>query len=348
MPRTRSLAWAELKIGILAILAIVITTFLIFMVGNTGGFFWQVYPLKTTFTDVQGLKEGALVRVAGVEVGTVSAVRFAESGAGVEVEVELAKEMQPRITTDSRAEIGSLSLLGEAVVDISAATTGRPLAPGESIQSRPAAGQIKAVAESASSTLEQVNSLLADVRAGKGTVGRLFTEDDLHREIQGFMAASAAVARELNRGRGTAGRLIRDPSLYQALDASMANLQTMLQRINAGEGSLGRLLKDDAFAESLTGATASFRTLSERLNKGEGTAGKLLTDSALYDRLNSVTTRLDDLTGRLNAGEGTMGQLLRDRQLYENMNRTVTELRDLIGDIRKDPKKYLNVRVSIF
>jgi hypothetical protein len=30
------------------------------------------------------------------------------------------------------------------------------------------------------------------------------------------------------------------------------------------------------------------------------------------------------------------------------MNGAATELRQLIGDIRKDPRKYLNVRVSIF
>ena len=47
-------------------------------------------------------------------------------------------------------------------------------------------------------------------------------------------------------------------------------------------------------------------------------------------------------------GEGTAGRLLNDRQLYDNMNTAAGELRALIGDIRKDPKKYLNVRVSIF
>jgi hypothetical protein len=30
------------------------------------------------------------------------------------------------------------------------------------------------------------------------------------------------------------------------------------------------------------------------------------------------------------------------------MNRTVTELRDLLAEIRRDPKKYLRVHVSIF
>jgi hypothetical protein len=40
--------------------------------------------------------------------------------------------------------------------------------------------------------------------------------------------------------------------------------------------------------------------------------------------------------------------LLKDRQLYENMNGAVTDLRTLVADIRREPKKYLNVKVSVF
>jgi phospholipid/cholesterol/gamma-HCH transport system substrate-binding protein len=61
-----------------------------------------------------------------------------------------------------------------------------------------------------------------------------------------------------------------------------------------------------------------------------------------------MTSRLDTLIQQLNDGQGSAGQLLRDKQLYENMNQAASELRGLIGDIRKDPKKYLNVKVSIF
>ena len=50
----------------------------------------------------------------------------------------------------------------------------------------------------------------------------------------------------------------------------------------------------------------------------------------------------------LNDGKGTAGQLLHDRQLYDNLNGAVTELRGLLADIRKDPQKYLRVKVSIF
>jgi phospholipid/cholesterol/gamma-HCH transport system substrate-binding protein len=61
-----------------------------------------------------------------------------------------------------------------------------------------------------------------------------------------------------------------------------------------------------------------------------------------------MADRLDKLTASLNQGEGTAGQLLHDKQLYENMNSAVTEMHALVKDIRADPKKYLNVRVSIF
>ena len=73
-----------------------------------------------------------------------------------------------------------------------------------------------------------------------------------------------------------------------------------------------------------------------------------MTEKELYDRINSMANRLDELTRNLNAGQGTAGQLLHDKQLYDNMNSAANELKGLIADIRKDPKKYLNVRVSIF
>jgi phospholipid/cholesterol/gamma-HCH transport system substrate-binding protein len=61
-----------------------------------------------------------------------------------------------------------------------------------------------------------------------------------------------------------------------------------------------------------------------------------------------MTARLDTVLQNLNDGQGTAGQLLHDKQLYENMNQTVGEMRALILEIKKDPKKYLNVKVSIF
>ena len=69
MPRTRSLAWSELKIGLLTITAIVIAAVLIMSLTGAKGWFWQRYMLKTRFPNVAGLAAGSPVRVAGVQVG---------------------------------------------------------------------------------------------------------------------------------------------------------------------------------------------------------------------------------------------------------------------------------------
>lgn len=347
MPRTRSLAWSELKIGILAILAIVMAAILIFMLGEgQGGFFWQRYQLKTRFPNAGGVKQGSPVRVAGVEVGAVQDIRFV--GAEVEMDLELSESMQERVRTDSRATIGSVSLLGEGAVDITAATTGEPIPAGGYVTAGPVAGQLSDVTAQASKGLEQLTELIEDARGGKGTVGQLVTNEALYHDLHEFVAAAKDVTRSVQQGKGTLGQLISNPATAKHLEASLKNLSVVTDRLNAGQGSLGQLLKDDAFAKSLTSVTNNFDSLAAKINSGEGTVGQLINNKALYDRMAAVTTQLEQLTARLNSGHGTAGQLLQDKQLYDNMNRAATEMRDLIADVRKDPKKFLQLRISVF
>jgi len=346
MPRTRSLAWSQLKVGILAVAALVLTAMFIFFVGGQAGFGRQRYHLKTRFKDVQGLKTGAVVRVAGVEVGTVSDVEFA--GSDVEIVMKVSKRMQEAIRTDSRASIGSLSLLGAPVIDISPGKTGTPVQDWGYVPSQRPFGQLAAVAEGATKGLEEATKLLQDLRAGRGTVGKLFADDRLYRDITQFVNSAEEVVTALNRGDGTIGKLIKDPAAHQTLMKALDNLSEITARLNAGEGSLGRLLKDERMAQSLSSVASNLDEITGRLKRGEGTAGKLLTEDALYARLNTLGERIDVLVTRLNQGEGTAGRLLQDKQLYENMNGAASELRALIGEVRKDPKKYLNVKVSLF
>jgi phospholipid/cholesterol/gamma-HCH transport system substrate-binding protein len=346
MARTRSLAWSQLKIGILAVGALALATMLILAVGGQGGFSWERYALKTRFTDVKGLKSGAVVRIAGVDVGKVTGVQFVRDQ--VEVTLEVNDSHQQRITERSRAMIGSLSLLGEPIIDISPATEGRPLQEWEYIPSARAPGQIADVTEEASQSLEQVSALLEDIRAGRGSVGKLVTEDELYRELTTLVSNAEIVAANLRNGKGTLGMMLNDPAAYKQMNTALANIQETTRRINAGEGSLGKLLTDEAMANSLTSATGSAREILGGLQRGEGTAGKLLTDEQLYERFNGLMARMDAVMKGIESGQGTAGALLQDKQLYENMNTTVSEVRALIAEIRKDPKKYLNVRVSIF
>lgn len=346
MPRTRSLAFAELKIGLLTVFALTMAALLIFAVGGTAGFFWQVYPLKVVFKDVATIQSGSPVRVAGVSVGSITDVRL--SSTSVEVWFQVSKDVQPLITTASRATIGSISLLGEGALDITAAPQGTPIPRWGYVQAGPVPTSIAQLTDQANAGMNEARLLLADLRAGKGTAGKLFTDDALYRELDAFVRSAERVASSVAEGRGTLGKLTQDSRVYDELQRSVGNLNTITERIRNGEGSLGQFLNDPALAKSLSAAGQNLEQLSAKLNRGEGTAGKLLNDDALYTRLDSMTGRLDGVIRQLNEGQGTAGQLLRDKQLYENMNQAAAELRGLIAAIRKDPRKYLNVKVSIF
>jgi phospholipid/cholesterol/gamma-HCH transport system substrate-binding protein len=346
MPRTRSLKWSELKIGMMAVAALLIAAVLIVALGGEGGFFWQRYNLKVKFSNAAGVQRGSPVRVAGVTVGAVTDIQF--MGSEVDMLLELREDMQQRVRTTSRATIGSVSLLGEGAVDITPSTTGEPIPAWGYVPSDAPPAQLADVTAQANKGITELTALIGDIRAGKGTVGKLMTDEQLYADLQQFTAAARQVTEGLSSGKGTLGQLLNNPESARQLETSLKNLTAITNKINAGEGSIGQLMNDPALAKNLAAVTSNFETLSSRLNKGEGTMGQLINNDSLYKRLDAVTTNLEQLTSRLNQGEGTAGKLMTDTQLHDNINRTLTEMQQLLADIRKDPKRFLNLRMSIF
>jgi len=346
MPRTRSLKWSELKIGVVVVVALVIAAGLIVTLGGEGGFFWQRYNLKVKFSNAAGVQRGSPVRVAGVTVGAVTEIQLV--GAEVDMTLELSEDMQDKVRTTSRATIGSVSLLGEGAVDITASTTGQPIPAWGYVPSVAPPPQLADVTAQANKGITELTGLIEDMRAGKGTAGKLMTDDQLYRELQQFTSAARDVTEGLAKGKGTLGQLLNNPESARQLEASLRNLTAITEKINSGQGSLGQLMNDPAMAKNLTSVTANFESLSSKLNQGQGTMGRLINDESLYRRLDAVTANLQAVTTKLNEGQGTMGQLMTNKELHDNVNKTMMEMQNLLTDIRKDPRKFLTVRVSIF
>ncbi len=178
----------------------------------------------------------------------------------------------------------------------------------------------------------------------------MFTDDALYQEINAFVGAAEAVTPQSRQGRGTLGRLVNDPTAAKALEASLQNLEAVTARIESGEGSLGQLLarrragKIGDLRRRRTSTAITGADQPRRRDGGEAGDRRGAVQPAEFD--GGSARQADDAA--LQQGEGTAGQLLRDRQLYENMNEAVSELRNLVRDIRADPRKYLNVRVSLF
>lgn len=346
MPRTRSLAFSQLKIGIIAVVAIVLAALLIIAVGGQAGFFWEQFHIRTKFSNVQGMKPGAIVRVAGKDVGKVSTVEF--SGELIEVAMALNEDVRSLVTQNSKASMGSLSLLGEPIVEISAAPGGAPLQDNAYIESTGTGSPIGDLAVKAQTSLDQANELVAEIRAGKGTVGKLVTDEALYNNMNALLVRMDNVASALAGTKGSAGKFLNDPALHDSLKKSVDDLDAVLVPLKTGTSPLGRLIHDEQMGQSLKNTFANLDSMTARLNKTDNTAGALLNERQLYDRINGMTDRMDKILSSLQNTNSTAGNLLNDRALYDNLNNTLKEMQALLADIRKDPKKYLRVSVSIF
>ena len=181
----------------------------------------------------------------------------------------------------------------------------------------------------AATTLEGARALIDDLREitrslveGRGTLGRLLTDDALYQRMIATTEALGITLREINQADGTLARLIHDPALYDEIHGTIARIDSLGLAILSGEGTLGLLIQDDAAYQALLGAIG--RADSTILSFGGALSG--LTD-----------------------GEGTIQRFLTDPALYDEFLRAVIELQTLIQDMRENPRKYRpEVKVDVF
>ena len=121
--------------------------------------------LETCFQNVDGLRAGMKVRLAGVEVGSVRAVRAqpANRTCPGEVEMEITTSYELRIPNDSVATIATAGLLGETYlkIDVSQAS-GPPVRTGSRLPSKESVRFTAASVDQALRALELLKQLSDD------------------------------------------------------------------------------------------------------------------------------------------------------------------------------------------
>jgi phospholipid/cholesterol/gamma-HCH transport system substrate-binding protein len=197
--KSRSL---ELKVGIFVFAGLVVMTWFVLWIGD----FKLVkhgYNFNVTFGFANGIKVGAPVRLAGVDRGEVKEIRMAHDEAGKTTVTIIAwVESDTEIPRGSRAWVNTLGLLGEKYLELIPGQNYAELVRegdilvGEdptSVQevtdlAKDVALQAKDTLSSIQAVLGELDGLLKDVRAGEGTVGKLFTDEDLYTNIEEMFA----------------------------------------------------------------------------------------------------------------------------------------------------------------
>jgi phospholipid/cholesterol/gamma-HCH transport system substrate-binding protein len=361
MAQRKQLTWSELRVGLFVLVGLLVLAAGIFYVTGAG-VFGPKYRLKTYLPEVSGLATGAPVRLDGVEIGNVDSIRIVPREHGkppdrlhnVEVGMRIDRRFENDILTDSSATLLTEGLLGNRYVNIERGYTGIPLKEGQAIPG----GQekaIKEVMEESADVLanlrtisEQVQGILGDVRQGKGTIGKLITNDDAYNRLNSVLAKSDQIVSNVQAGKGTIGKLLMTDELYGKVNSAVDNMNTILGDVRAQKGTIGKLLYDPTLYDQAKEALTNGNAIMGDVRSGKGTLGKLANDDVLYNKLRETSTNLASATSKLNQNNNTAGKLFSDPQLYDNLTGVTGDMRQLISDFRKNPKKFLSIRLNLF
>ena len=338
MPKTqRNLGFAQLRVGIFVFIGLAVFGFLI--LNATGDFnpFEQKLRLKARFANADGLREGAEVQLAGVNIGKVTGVKLLPFDSPEDEKVEAifsvtteldGKPITERIRTDSTAQLVATSVLAnDKMINITPGTL-----EGDAVLSNHVLNSNAAIS---------VNQLTQ-------------TGNDLLRQINKLAIPTNEILNKANQGDGTLGRIINDESLYKSLDStigeakiSMLKIQTVLDRVKGGDGTAGKLLNDPDLYNNLNKTVSQLEQIATDIRNGKGTAGKIITDEELYrdtraaikdinvvmtdlkpalKNLNKISSDFQQLAQELNEGKGSVGKILKDEALYNDARKTIASL----------------------
>ncbi|MGE0400437.1 MAG: outer membrane lipid asymmetry maintenance protein MlaD [Kofleriaceae bacterium] len=125
----------EILVGAFVAVGIAIIAYLAISLGNVRVFSRDETRIVARFSSIGDLRNGAPVRIAGVNVGEVAKIQLAEYTARVELLVDAEVE----IPSDTIASIRTSGLLGESFISLSPGASERMLRDGDAItQTEPA------------------------------------------------------------------------------------------------------------------------------------------------------------------------------------------------------------------
>src|SRR6266849_4104371 len=248
MPQRKQLTWTELRVGLFVMVGVVILAVAIFYVTGAD-FLGAKYRLRTYLPEVEGLTVGAPVRLDGVEIGNVDAIRLAPTDPGkppdpersIELVLRIAKRFQRDIRTDSTASLITEGLLGNRYVSIHRGFTGAVLTEGKEVPGREEKA-MKQIVERGAELAENLNTLsnvvreiVEGVQNGQGTLGKLVASDALYQKVSSASTRVDTLLADVQAQKGTLGRLVYDPSLHENAKQLIDRGNVLLADVRAGK-----------------------------------------------------------------------------------------------------------------
>ncbi len=289
--------------------------------------------------DVGGLALGNPVVVRGVRAGKVQAIALGDSGWVV---VTLAVDKDVSLPRDPVALLFASSLFGEWQATIADAA-GLPIDADLRAHIAEARTRGDTLAGAVLPDIAQLTAvagrIAGDVSKVSNRVQTAF-DDQAAGELRASIRNFAQLSDEL-------AKTVRKQSLN--LDKLSGNADRGVDKILSAAATIDKIaarVDSSTSKDELRQIVATTQNATRELLAAT-TRLRSIADSAsgTQSRLNSVIAQADSMIAKVNSKRGTIGMLVNDSKLYSSTDSLVMELRALVADVKKNPKKYINVRV---
>jgi phospholipid/cholesterol/gamma-HCH transport system substrate-binding protein len=267
------------------------------------------YALTVFYRNVNGLKEGDVVTVAGLSIGRVGSMTMVGRGIGVSLSIQT----KVHLPKDSKAILKSETIMGGKFIEIAPGVDTLMLANGDSL-----AGMYEADLSELTATLSPITSNVLGILENVNSTFDEPTRKRIQKIVFELERSSTRLEEVIHAGGKSA-------------DASFADVSAFSRDL----ARFARTLDTIAVAERLNIDTSvtSFAQWSRNMER-------------VSMKLETTTESLNSVLAKVKNGEGTLGKLVQDDRLYNHMDSLSMNLNLLVKDLRENPQRY--VKLSLF
>jgi len=274
------------KLGIFIFLGSVLLIVGIFVLGNKEALFKSTFTVKAYFQNVEGLRDGAPVRLSGVDVGAVKSIRIiGDQASTIEVSMRLLRDVARFIRKDTEAGIETEGLVGYKFValyikesDAEHVEDGGTILAKEPVSFADVIEETQGIMSYTKEMTQNLSEIVSKINRGEGTLGKILNDDALYYTATGLTKSASisldsitsdlrnVVAVFENLGGGLNEAVTK-------INRTVENIDSVIVNVKEGKGALGSLLAEGNSDD--TTITAIINDIRDITREGKLAAGKL-------------------------------------------------------------------------
>lgn len=172
----------KIVLGIFVCLGALFFTIAIYYIGEKQQLFNQTFRVTGLFKDVHGLQVGNNVRFSGINVGVVEDIMII-TDTTVKVDMIISEDTRRFIRKDAKAIIGTDGLMGSKILTILPGTAYQPVIENDDyirtispVSFDDILARLKTTGDNAATITNDLATIIGNIRAGRGTMGKLFMD----------------------------------------------------------------------------------------------------------------------------------------------------------------------------